>query len=71
MIPTAAGGDSAVPFKSPTGSISQPATISSIQGEVPRDRSAVTNIRKGDRENFHNGLFAGSEQSEKECGEIT
>jgi len=38
-VPTAAGG-TAVPFKSPTGNISQPATISSIQEEVQRDRSA-------------------------------
>jgi hypothetical protein len=46
-MPTAAGG-TAVPFKRPTGNISQPATSSSIQEEVPRERSAGTNIRIGD-----------------------
>jgi hypothetical protein len=35
-----AAGSTAVPFKRSTGSISQPATISSIQEEDPRDRSA-------------------------------
>ena len=57
-VPTAAGG-TAVPFKRSTGSISQPATISSIQEEVPRERSVGTNTMMGHRgKNFQNGPSA-------------
>jgi hypothetical protein len=67
MIPNAAAGGTAVPFKIPTVSISQPATISSIL-----ERSASTIARTADREkNFHNGPSAGSEQSDKNVGAIT
>jgi hypothetical protein len=67
MIPNAVGG-AAVLFKSPTGSVSQPATISSIL-----NRSVGCRItRTADRgQNFHNGPSAGSEQSDKNVGEIT
>jgi len=66
MIQTAAGA-TAVLFKSPTGSIPQPAAISSIL-----DKSAGTITRMADiGKNFHNGPSAGSEQSDKNVGEIT
>jgi hypothetical protein len=66
MIQTATGA-TAVLFKSPTGSIPQPATISSIP-----DGSAGTITRMADRgKNFHNGPSAGNEQSDRNVGEIT
>jgi hypothetical protein len=44
-----APGDIAAPFQSPRGGISPPATGSSIQEEVPRERTTDTSIWTGDR----------------------